>query len=143
MSTQKRRWAALQHFTRIHQSSGIKDTFDVQHQFQFERGFVSADSFTFKLPQTMFGADAAGKLIDHLINQFVDRRFVPINENSVLRRIRHGTVVMDVTIAHMPERRDTYAGKGPVQKGIGAGDKFRHATDWDRYVMFDADTFTF
>jgi len=48
---------------------------------------------------------------------------------------------MDITSPICPTPRYV-AGKGPVQKGIGAGDKFRtRLTGKIRHV--DADTFTF
>ena len=65
-----------------------------------------SDLFALELPQTMFCADAAIKLCNDLIHDAVHFTFRTCDEAGVLFGIKHGDVVMDVSIADMTESDD-------------------------------------
>ena len=131
--------SGLQNLARIHQPLRVENLLDAAHQFQLKRFFVITDSFALELSHAVFGADAAAQFAHHFINQPVHHTFLLRDKYPIQFRIRHRGIVVDVAVAHMPERHDADAGKRVLQCGIGARDEFRHAADRHGYVVLDAD----
>src|ERR1035437_9624114 len=61
---------------------------------------------------------------------------------GVLSRFRHGGVVVNIAIAHMPERDNAYPFESVAQCAACQCDEFRHAAYRHGNIVLDADPFT-